>query len=47
MNSYKLGANDYIQKPIGFSEFQDIVRQLGMYWRLVNNSPPAAAFARS
>ncbi|MBZ5695905.1 MAG: hypothetical protein LAN36_11170 [Acidobacteriia bacterium] len=47
MNSYKLGVNNYIQKPFNFSEFQDTVRQLGMYWLLVNNRPPAAALARS
>jgi two-component system, response regulator len=42
--SYQLGVNSYIQKPVSFSDFQDVVRQLGMYWLLVNNTPPASTF---
>jgi two-component system response regulator len=44
VTSYKLGVNSYIQKPVSFSDFQDVVRQLGMYWLLINSKPPAAAF---
>jgi two-component system response regulator len=44
VSSYKLGVNSYIQKPVNFDEFRDIVRQLGTYWLLVNCNPPKAAF---
>ena len=41
---YQLGVNSYIQKLVHCGEFQEVVRQLGMYWLLVNSKPPAAAF---
>jgi two-component system response regulator len=45
VNSYQFGVNSYIQKPVNFAEFQDVVRQLGLYWLLVNSKPPTAAFS--
>ncbi len=45
--SYRLGVNSYIQKPVNFAEFQEVIRQLGIYWLLLNKKPPAAAFLHS
>lgn len=44
VNGYQNGVNSYIQKPVSFSDFQDVVRQLGMYWLLLNSKPPMSAF---
>ena len=39
--SYRLGANSYIRKPVDFSQFTEAIRQLGLYWLVLNESPPA------
>lgn len=44
VNGYKLGTNAYIQKPVDFAQFRQIVKQLGLFWLVVNQPPPAAAF---
>ena len=44
VNGYHLGTNAYIQKPVDFDRFQEIVEQLGLFWLLVNQPPPPAAF---
>ena len=44
VNGYQLGVNSYIQKPVDFDKFRDTVKQLGLYWLVVNEPPPANAF---
>ena len=41
-NGYGLGANSYVRKPIDFGEFIDAVRQLGLYWLVLNEPAPVA-----
>jgi two-component system, response regulator len=45
VRGYQNGVNSYIQKPVDFTEFREIVRQLGLYWLLVNAAPPPGAFS--
>jgi two-component system response regulator len=40
IESYKLGVNSYIRKPVDFSQFTKTVNNIGMYWLLLNESPP-------
>lgn len=40
INSYQLGANAYVVKPVGFKEFVDAIRQAGMFWAVINEPPP-------
>src|SRR5881409_910546 len=45
VESYRLGANSYVRKPVDFAEFIDAARQLGLYWLLLNQPPPGGTRA--
>jgi two-component system, response regulator len=47
IEGYQLGVNSYIQKPIDFSAFREIIKQLGYYWLVINQPPPGGAFKNS
>lgn len=40
ISGYALGANSYVRKPVDFNRFAQAVAQLGLYWLLLNESPP-------
>jgi two-component system, response regulator len=46
IDGYQLGVNSYIQKPVDFGQFREIIKRLGLYWLVVNQAPPTNAFQR-
>lgn len=44
IESYKLGVNSYIQKPVDFDDFRKTIEQVGLYWLVVNQQPPPDVF---
>ena len=45
VRGYQLGANSYVRKPVDFGQFAEAVRELGLYWLLLNEPPPRATGA--
>ena len=45
IGGYNLGVSAYAQKPVDFQQFSETIRQIGMFWMLVNQSPPPEVFA--
>jgi two-component system, response regulator len=45
LRSYQLGANSYIRKPVDFDQFARAIRELGLYWLVINEPPPPGAGA--
>jgi two-component system, response regulator len=41
ITGYSLGANSYIRKPVDFAQFTEAVRELGLYWLVLNERPPS------
>ncbi len=46
VRGYQLGANSYVQKPVQFERFRQVVSQLGAYWLAVNEAEPARVLGR-
>jgi DNA-binding response OmpR family regulator len=42
VKSYKLGVNAYVVKPVDFHEFVNAVKELGVFWALINEPPPGS-----
>ena len=40
VSGYSMGANSYVRKPVDFGEFTEAIRQLGLYWLILNEPPP-------
>jgi two-component system response regulator len=43
VESYSLGANSYVRKPVDFAAFHDAARQISLYWLVLNEPPPGRA----
>src|ERR1700677_4650233 len=46
VESYQLGVNSYVVKPVDFQQFIDAVRQLGVFWAIINEPPPGSRAKR-
>jgi two-component system response regulator len=42
VNGYSLGANAYVRKPVNFIQFSEAVKQLGLFWLVLNEPPPCS-----
>jgi len=45
VESYRLGVNSYIQKPVDFDQFRETIKTLGLYWMVVNQPPPNGTYS--
>jgi len=45
VESYKLGVNAYVVKPVDFMQFTEAIRQLGMFWAILNEPPPQSIYS--
>ena len=47
IKGYNLGVSAYVQKPVDFQQFSEAIRQIGMFWMVINQAPPPEAFVAS
>jgi CheY-like chemotaxis protein len=47
VRSYSLGANAYVVKPVDFTSFADAIKEIGIFWAVINQPPPSASAAKS
>ncbi len=47
IGGYKMGANSYIQKPVDYQQFVEAIKQLGVYWMVLNEPPPCETGAKT
>ena len=47
IKAYELGVNSYIQKPLDFDQFRKTIRELGLYWLVINQLPPSHIVQKS
>ncbi len=45
--SYKLGVNAYVVKPVEFTEFTQAIREIGLFWAVINQPPPGSVVSRA
>ena len=45
--SYKLGVNAYVVKPVDFTEFTQAIREIGLFWAVINQPPPGSVVPRA
>ena len=45
LDGYRFGANSYVRKPVDYDQFAESIRQLGLYWLILNQPPPAGGAA--
>jgi DNA-binding response OmpR family regulator len=43
IDTYRLGVNAYVVKPVNFHDFMDAVKELGVFWAIINEPPPAGS----
>jgi CheY-like chemotaxis protein len=45
--SYKLGVNAYVVKPVNFTEFTQAIREIGLFWAVINQPPPGSVVSKA